>query len=568
MKNKIYLFIALFALLAIVAFKGTATAYDPPIGIPNPSWGSIHPIDITAPSWPTGWPASEVAGYYYIDNNHGSATDSGNTYGYPNRPRMTIPEVTYAAGSYVEIKGGPYTDNAIQLEFNGTETNPCWFRGTSTNMPIIVGTMNVKDSSFVIMEYLDFNGGSSTGLSVNGNGDHLCIRNSQFRNKTWVANRSGIGILPDTGDTIHDVVIYNNNFEELGTWNTEIDQDFHGVGPSLWGRDSSTEEYNIWILENTFYHISGNGVQVNAGNWEESYKYLHHIYIGNNNAHALRQAGFWSKQASDVIMSQNTVYDNRDHGPQPGDCFGYQYRPNNLWIIFNTCYDSNYGVRQSSTSGWGIATNKSYIIGNSFYNLHPVNPGSYSATDYWRKGVAISLWTGDMNRYIVDNTIHDCYNGINMIQTGEGSYAYVSGNVISDIDPNSYHLSIHMNVDQDVDVVNCDLYDPSHDARVRWDGTTYTSLSSFQSATDECANCLEVEPLFVNASGNDFHIQKTSLLKDAGIVTSVYSTFYSLYGIDIKKSADGTIRPKGDGWDIGAYESGGISNPKGLQIIK
>jgi len=55
-------------------------------------------------------------------------------------------------------------------------------------------------------------------------------------------------------------------------------------------------------------------------------------------------------------------------------------------------------------------------------------------------------------------------------------------------------------------------------------------------------------PLFINPSTHDFHLQLTSPAIDAGTVLSGFAYDY-----------DGTSRPRGLGWDIGAYEYTGSS---------
>ncbi len=90
--------------------------------------------------------------------------------------------------------------------------------------------------------------------------------------------------------------------------------------------------------------------------------------------------------------------------------------------------------------------------------------------------------------------------------------------------------------------------------RIRWpDGTVYTSVSSFQSATGKGQNTVVAAPQSVNVAGNDFHLASGSPGINAGVVDAVYNTFLGQYGIDIRKAADGALRPPvGQIGDLGA----------------
>jgi len=104
------------------------------------------------------------------------------------------------------------------------------------------------------------------------------------------------------------------------------------------------------------------------------------------------------------------------------------------------------------------------------------------------------------------------------------------------------------------------LFQPGGTPTINWGGTVYTNLSNFQSATGKGQECVQADPLFVNALANDFHLRNTSPAKDAGLASSVYATFQTLYGISIAEDPDNQTRPQGGAWDMGAFEHAS-SNP-------
>jgi hypothetical protein len=51
------------------------------------------------------------------------------------------------------------------------------------------------------------------------------------------------------------------------------------------------------------------------------------------------------------------------------------------------------------------------------------------------------------------------------------------------------------------------------------------------------------DPLVINVAANDYHLQATSPAIDKGVNTNAPTTDF-----------DGTARPQGPGFDVGAYE--------------
>jgi len=543
--------------LFLIFSTSPALAYTPPLGIPDPGmWGTTHPIDGVAPSTVTkcpSWPNAQATGCYYIDNTHPQATNTSNTLGYPNKPRLTLPATSFLAGSYVEMHGGPYTTN-LNLHMNGTADNPVWFKGTAVNMPTFTNYIYFTNSTYLFVEYLDFNGGTNTCIKITGSAsNNVVIRNSKFRNRGWVSNCSAVGVTPDQGGINHDIIFYNNEFSELGTWDTIVDEDFHAINPTTYGRTPPTELYNVWCLNNSFYHLSGNGVQVNAHN-ETMIPYLHHVYIGKNTGSACRQAILWSKQANHIIMSQNVAYDNREHGSQPGNGIGYQYNPDNLWIIFNEIYNSSSGIRQSD-SGTVTTNHNVYILGNKIYNIHPLPGEKYNPDDPFPTGYAISFWKGKQNRYVLNNTIYDVNGAFLISQDGN---AVFEDNIASDIHSDNHHVyNINAQAAGMVSLTN-NIFFSNTTFSAKW-GSLYTTLESFYAAKGTGANCIFANPEFTNTSTYDLTLQSTSPAIGRGSRHSAYGIFEAQYGINIDVDFNGTPRPAG-AWTIGAFEPSILKN--------
>lgn len=566
-------------------FCSPAMAYTPPIGIPDPGiWGTTHPIDSSAPDTTTKcptWPSGQTTNCYYIDNTNPQATDTNNTFGYPAKPRLTIPQTTYSAGAYVEIHGGPYQDTYINVKFNGTPENPIWFRGAPSSMPIITGKISLTDSTYAIFEYLDCDGmGNSIGsINISGmSAHHICVRNSKFHNKTWTKNTAAIGSTPLQGGSIHDLVFYNNDFSELGNWSSTIDQDFHGINPALWGRTPPTTQYNIWALNNGGYHISGNLVQFNGdqrdiakateeGRTTTNLNNFHHMYVGNNISHHCRQDLCVMKLTTDGIISQNTTYENNNQAAAGGTGIVFQEGPNYVWIIFNKLYSNQFGVRQGNMYYPSFQNQKTFIIGNVIYDIHGIG-GAYTAdgiNSRYKTAQGIAFEKGNHQRYIVDNTIYNVGGGISVSTAVATDSAIMSGNVIAGVDgvDTLGRLDCHASKIDATGIVKIDYtyFQPRLDSgkvTFYWNGLSpliRESLSDFQSASGQCQNCWTGDPLFVDAANYDLHPQADSPLIGKGIRHPVYDEFQTRYGINIAYDFDGKPRPDG-AWTLGALEPG------------
>ena len=107
-----------FGVLRTISLDGCAPpTWNPPIGVPPPSFG----IENQMPAPPENW-SQDTIGFWWVDNTHPQATDSpSGRHGYPNLPRRTIPSSSaLSAGDVVVIAAGTYGQDPYGLSAQST----------------------------------------------------------------------------------------------------------------------------------------------------------------------------------------------------------------------------------------------------------------------------------------------------------------------------------------------------------------------------------------------------------------------------------------------------------------
>jgi hypothetical protein len=537
--------LAALAVLVILIARPAGAAWAPPIGIPAPTFGINEVARATPSPWIAGAP-----GFYYIEPTKAGATDTNNPYGYPAKPRRTIPW-TLPAGAVVEMHGIYDTSHGspATIVAQGTAANPVFIRGVSaTSRPLIRSFWEVK-GTYAILENLEF--GPTSDMSQTGGmvirlpASHIALRHSDLHG---TPSEGGLGIVNwEVGygeiyngpGVIDNVVIYNNTIHDNGDVSANFDQDVHGIGV--------TDHVNhLWVVDNQLYRNSGDGIQIASPAPGQAWT-THHIYVGRNVSHNNKQGGYWVKQATDVIFSQNVSYGHRPSDSSMGQCMGGQYAPDWVWYLYNRLYDCEYGIAVMSDNGEFTHT---FFIGNVIYNIHRTvsdnGPG-----DAW--GPAAIMMSGGYERHVINNTIYNVDSGVN-IATPVGSLE-VADNIISGVTiPGNSHVlvafpalgantSFHHNLlfgTPRLDYGNGQMF------------PTTIQLAQAQS--------LNGDPQFMNPQADDFHTAATSPVANKAELNSAHAVFLQRYGVSIAFDADGNVRPSSLTTDMGAYLSAGVLN--------
>lgn len=546
----------LFFLILVIP-QTVISAWTPIVGIPEPTFG----IDEIAPSSPSPWTA-EIPGFYYVCPSCPQSTDTSNTYGFPSKPRITIPNII-PAGSVVELRGQHSLAITKKVESKGTFEAPVFIRGDVNDKPILAFKMYfLSGSSYTIVENI-ISAPDNTmqypkaGMVVYEGADHIVIRNSDFSGNSSTAGGIFVGGSGDKSISASNVVIDNVYIHDRGDLYSQNDMDTHCVTVN------GTADH-VWLVNSELARCSGDGIQINAGIGRNDS--IHHIYVGNNKAHGNRQCGVWSKQATDVIFSTNDIYDHAKLSTSSmGQAAGFQYGPEYVWFINNKIHDNWVGIIYGGNSG-GVGT-ESFIVGNLIYDNYnpedPLNP----------HGSGAIILRGGMNQYVVNNTISGFDSGINNM-TNSGNLV-IENNIFSNKKlPGSYDIYVEFQkTDPAQSSLGSNIFNNGENEVVtKWMNQSYSTLATLQSAfPNEITGNTIADPLFVSESTKYFHLSAASPAIGVAGKSKVFAIFQARYGIDISKDINGGSSPSGVRSDIGAYEftnQSGLSIPREFQIIQ
>ncbi len=519
--------LCVLAKTALLLLSFGLQAYEMPIGVPVPTFGQAlaNPITSPLPANPSGWPGQEVPGYYYIDNTVSNATDTGNSYGFPGKPRKTIPSAL-EAGAVVEIHGGPYVYGGdFQLTMNGTSSAPVYVYGVDS--PEITAGRSLINGSYFIVDGLHL----AANRIVMSNAHYATIRNTDVAGPSQ-QNGAALG-----GDHI---VFYNNDVHHHQA------DDKHGVTITQGSR-------YVWILNNQLHHNGGDGIQFCHGCSTTPPEY---IYVAGNLAYGNRENGIDLKYGSNIILSQNRVYHHQPSQVGVEFCYddnsgctvgssgsdgasivvGSDGAPSNVWVIFNEVYDSGKGIRVEEAYD-GV------LLGNVIHDVDAI-------------GIEFEK-SGEGPNTVAFNTVNHASTGIKGPWQGGSLVLNIENNIVSDI--SGISLQIDENYADSTASRNL-FYNNGGSVTVKWQSTTkdLSTGEAIDLMVTGSGNLIG-DPRFRNVASDDYSIVSggAGIDRASDLLLTLNQRYQSIFGgeLNIVRDFAGTPRsPGGSNHDIGAYE--------------
>lgn len=239
----------------------------------------------------------------------------------------------------------------------------------------------------------------------------------------------------------------------------------NGVGNSRTGLTIIAGDHNI-IRHNEIYNNGWNGLSIPDNNYTTiEFNDIHdHAYHMGVNMFPIQNTG--GNMLTGNKVRYNKIHDNSGAGI-------YTRYQQDFEFVGNLIYRNQYsGIKFTYESGYS----STYTCNGKIYNNTIANNGEDGIRS--QSGKSLTVW--------------------NNIIYGSGNYDINIYSAVASGHSFDYNL----------------LYNPSFNSK--WGVTSCSSISSWQSASGQDAHSINKDPLFNNASGNDYTLQSNSPAIDSG----------------------------------------------------
>jgi hypothetical protein len=496
------------------------------------------PRYIPEPDWNWDATVAEVYGsdgYYthWVDSTHPSATDASNPNGSPTTPRATLPDMSaLAAGSVVQVRGGPYTLSGL-LTINGTAgtaEEPIFIRGESDSVRVELQNQPTGDQRITITgQYLHFMFFNMTGRDnpiTIANTNHVTIRHNTITGTGTDVQDNG-AVIAAAGAS-HYVRAYNT-ISYCGDWDAMVENDMHALSVG------SNQTYG-WDIYNTVSYVGGDAV----GNGHGANHTSHHLYIGGNHFHHCRENPIDLKEVHNVIISENEMHDAvpapGSPSSAPGEAVVLHYGPDDgegpwaVWVVNNLIYSARMGI--VSTSLWNDSTavleySGAPSLGTSWWIGNVVYDGESGLTA--RGGGYIRAYNNTINGMTAE--------AMGSSSTSSSMFLDFRNNIASDAGSHFSMEGSNSTVRGQTTATHLLLWQPGGSVSITW-SSVYTSVAAWVAATVAGDNSIEQDPLFAGSGSSNFALTATSPARDAGTDwrSDATSAFNSDWGTSLDSS--------------------------------
>jgi hypothetical protein len=531
------------------------------MGIPNPNltWGGGDIFSLVAEATPEAW-SEERPGRYYIDNTHVLATDTDNLYGYPDKPRLTIPKNpwVYQPGEVVEVHGGGYTaqQGSIQIKAAGLPLNPVFIKGYG--LPTLL-TELIPQGEYIVIEGFDLSDikGKIGCRRVSDEMLHHCIMRNHYcdgkQHETGGANAALIsfgnvgGV--DNENRAHNLIAYDNVLHSVGSLAPD------GPEEDILAFSVNQECDYVWVLGNESYKMGGDSIRIGKATLGDDTLRCSHIFVQGNHFYNNKENAVDVKEADNVLIVGNNFHDFSGSASSSGSSIVIHNKSKNILVAFNRLHACSKGVAITNVDN-------ALVFGNLIYNCRRHSEEDTESGYLTSGGVGIACWSDSaadvQNIKIFNNTIYSCER---MLTIPEGVGNRVINNLmVNRTNPDGFDVYVGSTAIAGSVFNNNISWHTNGSVSRFFDGNIKDDLDTFDNAESN----LIVDPLLSIEAGAKFGtIQDTSPAVDIGYdITGELTEFFSILGTEtLSSDLYGYERLQGGAYDIGCHETGGVFIP-------
>ena len=508
-------------------------------------------------------PPPPAAVISYVDCS--AATNGTGTQANPWNTLAPVSATTFNPGDQILINRGTTCNGILAPLGSGTTASPIVVDAYGTGpQPIIDGGMNTAAVQLVNQQGWEINnleivGGNFFGVYVqataaNTTFTHFRLTNLNVHGAHYATvaldDSAEIQFLPGFGDAFNDVVIDGVTVHDSHVANgLDID------AGDAWG--SNILGNNITVQNSTAYNIDGDGILLRATS---------NGLMQNNVAHdtgqcAVRQgcnagpsSGIWGLFCHTCTVQNNESYSHQSQTGWDGGDYVVEVWDNDNTIQYNYGHDTvGYCVAVHSAGAGIVGTNN--IIR---YNVCSNNSQQPNSPDVGE--IEIATWQGgSLNGVqIYNNTFY--FNPVTPGPAFDTTFVSYSGTNPNFFKNNIIYSTVPYLIKATSDfAVDNNIYWTVGGAAPDWnmDGTDYTTLASYQSASGQDAHSLYTDPMLNTPT---YHIigRPTSaftLLPGSPAIGAGANVCSGISGC-LMGTQDfwGNSLPTGSGYNIGAWQ--------------
>jgi len=468
---------------------------------------------------------------YYVDKGSGNCSDSYTTAQAQviTTPWCTISKaaVTIMAGDTVNIRAGTYYET-LSPNYSGVSGKYITYQNYNNEVVTIDATRvitgwtnysgNIYRATVSFAPNPKFIGNGFGCTPANGN---LVMQDGAKLNYCMAATLGGVDspgkyFMDDSGSPPYTLYVWLRDIGGKGYNPSSYTMKIAGTS---WGTISSTGKSYIKFSGLNFFGGQGSGIWTSNYFWFTGCKfysgYITGLYFFDNDTNMLiENCEFWDFGHAGIEFansSYGTVRRNRFKKVDLGNGYGGSA----AHISYNT--GTNTFSYMTIENNLFEELGSDYMLGFTL-RIQGSNNKIWHNTFYTDCGVLIPIINGG-NNTIKNNIFYQ--GGIGVLVNVFPDAVSAGGNVFT---KNIMYISGDSTGDY------------------RWNGINYNTLSTWETASGQSGN-LSSDPLFVNLSTRDLQISATSPAMNADNL-----------GVGVTTDYDGTVRPKGSGYDIGAFE--------------